>query len=36
MIVFVPPGDPLDPTRSPAFYDSSYQLLREMGLPEIG
>jgi hypothetical protein len=35
MIVFVPPGDPLDPTRSAAFYDSSDQRLREMGLPEI-
>ncbi|MBX3747731.1 MAG: DUF2075 domain-containing protein [Verrucomicrobiae bacterium] len=35
MVVFIPPGDPHDPTRSPAFYDSSYQLLREIGIPEI-
>jgi hypothetical protein len=35
MVVFIPPGDPQDATRSPAFYDSSYQLLREVGIPEI-
>lgn len=35
MVVFVPPGDPRDPTRSPAFYDASYHLLREVGIPEI-
>ena len=26
MVVFVPPGDSADPTRSPAFYDSHFQL----------
>ena len=34
MVVFVPPGDPSDPTRSPAFYDSTFNYLRELGIPE--
>jgi hypothetical protein len=35
MIVFVPPGDANDPTRSPAYYDSTFSYLREIGVPEI-
>jgi hypothetical protein len=35
MVVFVPPGDADDPTRSPAFYDSTFSYLKEMGIPEI-
>ena len=36
MVVFVPPGDSNDPTRSPAFYDSTFNYLRELGIAEIG
>jgi Schlafen group 3, DNA/RNA helicase domain len=35
MVVFVPPGDTNDPTRSPLFYDSTFNYLRELGIPEI-
>jgi hypothetical protein len=35
MVVFVPPGDASDPTRPPAFYDETYQYLREVGLPTV-
>lgn len=35
MIIFVPPGDPRDPTRSPAFYDPTFQYLSELGIPEL-
>jgi hypothetical protein len=35
MIVFIPPGDATDPTRSPAFYDSTFNYLRQLGIPEI-
>jgi hypothetical protein len=35
MVVFVPPGDPQDPTRSPAFYDSTFDYLRDLGIPTI-
>jgi hypothetical protein len=35
MVVFVPPGDVSDPTRSPAFYDSTYNYLTELGIPQI-
>jgi hypothetical protein len=35
MVVFVPLGDVHDTTRSPAFYDSTFSYLRELGLPEI-
>ena len=35
MVVFVPPGDINDPTRSPAFYDSTFNYLRELGISEI-
>jgi hypothetical protein len=36
MVIFVPPGDQRDPTRSPAFYDSTFNYLRDLGLPEVG
>lgn len=35
MVIFVPPGDPGDPTRSSAFYDSTFNYLRELGIPDI-
>ena len=33
--VFVPPGNANDPTRSPTFYDSTFNYLRELGIPEL-
>ena len=36
MVVFVPPGDVNDPTRSPTFYDSTFNYLRDLGISEIG
>lgn len=33
MVVFVPPGDPMDPTRSPEFYNSTFAYLNDLGLP---
>ena len=35
MVVFIPPGNASDPTRSPAFYDSTSNYLRELGIPEL-
>jgi len=35
MVIFVPPGDQRDPTRSPAFYDPTFNYLLDMGIPEI-
>jgi hypothetical protein len=35
MVVFVPPGDPRDPTRLPSFYDPTFSYLKDLGLPEI-
>jgi hypothetical protein len=35
MVVFVPPGDTADATRSPAFYDQTFHYLRGVGLPEL-
>ncbi|MEQ1852012.1 MAG: DUF2075 domain-containing protein [Chthoniobacteraceae bacterium] len=35
MVVFVPPGDANDPTRSPACYDSTFQYLAELGIPVV-
>jgi hypothetical protein len=34
MVVFVPPGDRLDPTRKAAFYDPTFDYLRSIGMPE--
>jgi hypothetical protein len=35
MVIYVPPGDPRDPTRSPGFYDATYQYLVELGIPPL-
>ncbi len=35
MVIFVPPGSAEDPTRLPAFYDSTYDLLCRIGIPPI-
>jgi hypothetical protein len=35
MVIYVPPGNPADPTRSPAYYDSTYEYLRELGIPAL-
>jgi len=35
MVIFVPPGDKNDPTRSPAFYDTTFNYLREVGIPAL-
>lgn len=35
MVIFVPEGDGVDATRSPAFYDETYRYLRSLGLPEL-
>jgi hypothetical protein len=35
MVLFVPPGNANDRTRSPAFYDSTFNYLKELGIPEL-
>lgn len=35
MVIFVPPGDPSDPTRAPEFYDVTFQYLRSLGIPVL-
>lgn len=35
MVIFVPPGDSSDPTRSPEMYDATFTYLRELGIPAI-
>jgi Schlafen group 3, DNA/RNA helicase domain len=35
MVVFVPPGDTSDVTRPPAFYDSTFEYLKDLGVPSI-
>jgi DUF2075 family protein len=35
MVIYVPPGDPTDPTRSPEFYDATYRYLAEIGITEL-
>ena len=35
MVIFVPNGDDVDVTRSPVFYDSTFNLLAEIGIPII-
>ncbi len=35
MLIFVPPGDPSDPTRFPEFYDSTFRYLTELGIPTL-
>ena len=34
MIIFVPSGAPDDPTRPPAYYDQTFEFLRECGVPQ--
>jgi hypothetical protein len=36
MVLFIPPGDPTDPTRAPAFYDATFSYLLEIGIPPLG
>ncbi|MBI1290288.1 DUF2075 domain-containing protein [bacterium] len=35
MVLFIPPGDPEDPTRLPCFYDPIWEYLRSIGLSEL-
>jgi hypothetical protein len=35
MVIFVPPGDRRDPTRPPAYYDSTFNYLKGLGLPVL-
>jgi hypothetical protein len=35
MVIFVPQGDKSDPTRSPEFYDTTYQYLTDIGIPSL-
>lgn len=35
MVIFVPPGDNGDPTRSPSFYDTTYDYLLSLGIPAV-
>jgi hypothetical protein len=35
MVILVPPGNPDDPTRSPAFYDSTFAYLADLGVPKL-
>ena len=35
MVIFVPQGDPADPTRNSAYYDQTYQYLTQLGLPVL-
>jgi hypothetical protein len=36
MVVFVPPGELADPTRSPEYYDCTFNYFRELGIPMLG
>ncbi len=35
MVIVIPPGDPLDPTRNPDFYNPIFSYLRNIGFKEI-
>lgn len=35
MVLFIPPGDPSDPTRLPKFYDNTFRYLTELGIPTL-
>jgi len=35
MVIFVPPGEPTDPTRSPDYYDSTFNYLSNLGIPVV-
>jgi DUF2075 family protein len=36
MVIFLPPGDPTDPTRKPDYYDSTFNYLHDVGIPILG
>jgi hypothetical protein len=36
MVIYVPPGDSNDPTRSPDFYNPIYEYLTGLGIPTLG
>jgi hypothetical protein len=36
MVIFVPPGDARDPTRSSDVYDPTFSYLTEIGIPSVG
>jgi len=35
MVIVVPPGDANDPTRSPGYYDATFEYLKGVGVPEL-
>jgi len=35
MVIFVPPGEKDDPTRAPAYYDSTFRYLSSLGIPVL-
>jgi hypothetical protein len=35
MVIYIPRGNPGDPTRSPGFYDSTYKYLTDLGIPDL-
>ena len=35
MVLFVPPGDTNDPTRSPQFFDPTFDYLKTLGIPKL-
>ena len=35
MVIFVPHGDPADPTRVPQFYDGTFDYLRDLGVDVV-
>jgi len=35
MVLFVPPGDPSDPTRLPEYYDETFKYLVDIGIPVL-
>jgi hypothetical protein len=35
MIVFVPKGDSMDPTRKPDYYDCTFNYLADLGMPVL-
>jgi hypothetical protein len=35
MVIFIPPGDPTDPTRRPEYYDSTFRYLAQLGIPVL-
>ncbi len=36
MVIFVPPGETRDPTRSPSYYDRTFEYLCALGIPVVG